>query len=122
MRSLAASLLMFALVIGAVIANGIYVTRISDEISELASEIADAAPDGALSPTDELVHFWEKHKLFLELGLGSSGIERLNELVISLRFAVSDGDHREIARICALIREQCADVSLHERLSLHGII
>ena len=122
MRSLIISLILFAVVCGAIVANGIYVTRISERIASLAAELPEQSHESAVRSVDELTDYWEKHRTFLGLGLGSSGIEHLNELIISLRYAVSDRNALETARLCALIREQCADISLHERLSIHGIL
>ena len=122
MRSLIISLILFAVVCGTIVANGIYVTKISERISSLASELPERSQEGAERAAAELSDFWERHRTFLGLGLGSSGIEHLNELIVSLHYAVSSKDEIEIARLCALIREQCSDISLHERLSIHGIL
>lgn len=120
MRSLISALLLFLIVLGAITLNSIFLHRSADEMLGTASVLPYSEEQE--EQLEELESFWDKRRTLLSLSVKYDYIERMNDLLISLRAAISAGNHTEVERICLLICELCDSLSQYERISIHSLL
>lgn len=121
MRSVAVSAVLFAIVFLLIIFNGIFIKRTLVDIETIAEKIA-SSPKDAKADSEDLKKIWDKCRTFVELSVEYNQISRMDELLISLEYAVGAKDEKESARLCDLIIELCHEISSHQKLSLQGIL
>jgi hypothetical protein len=119
MRAFIISSLIFAAVLGGVIANAVFVADTADRLCALTSEII--TDTGSASAVDELERVWQKRHLPLSISVDLDTVERIDELMISLRSAYAEGAHQEIRRLCLIINDTCEELSRYERLSFYAL-
>lgn len=117
MRSFIASMLLFAIFCCAIAANSVYVSSSCDDMRACAEHIKS----GSTSSISELEALWRSHRYLFGFSVAESKIERMDELILSLRSAINAQSSSEIPRLCSLIEELCEDISIYERITLQSI-
>lgn len=107
MKSFLGSLLVFALMLGMIISNYLYITRACEEI---ARKIEDLPPcEEATDAAAELESYWKDRKAIFSISISKQQLDKMALCVAELSHATATGDARlfERTRIHALclIRE-----------------
>lgn len=119
MKSFIVALLLFLLMVGLVILNSFYVNQTLEKISELSDEISNS--EQCHSALNELIEYWFDSRALLGFSIKETKLERMTELIESLKSACQAKDTGEIKRICALIRELCKETRDYEKISIQSI-
>lgn len=107
MSSIKISYLVLILCISFVIANGLYLNYITDELYERAEEIeVDAA--GAKERAEELYSFFEKHQRLISITVSHDDLRDIDdemcELIGALRVDDTEGAEITKSRLCGSLR------------------
>ena len=120
MRSFIISSALLVIVLCAIIANAVIVSGTARHICSLADDLkSDTADEATLS---ELERVWQERHLLLSISVQLDTIERINELIVSLRSAYNAGASQEIIRLCTVISDLCDEIAEYERLSFYAIL
>ena len=115
MKSFIAVLVIFALLLVLIVSNAIYVRRIFSEISELASQVEES------DDIREIPNIWSKSQRILSFSIEADEIERMNDLMESLRTSIAADNPYDISKYCRLIKELAEELIEYERISLDSI-
>lgn len=121
MKALAVSLILFILIVSATTANGIYSYGTLNKIDELSNEISSSAVKDSQALIQQLESFWLERRSLLGFGIQESKLERMSELIISLKCAHELNSPPDIKRLCSLIHELCEEIIQYEKISFQGI-
>lgn len=121
MRSLIVAIILFIIIVSAVVVNSIYVCRLLGNIERISAEISSTVGKSAASAISDLESTWSSNRTIISLSVESGRIERMDELIISLKSALSAQSEHEVLRLCRLISELCREILVHQRLSFHGL-
>jgi len=119
MRSFIISLILFIVVILCIILNAAYVTKSCKQLDHLSQEIS--AGNNRNANIQEISEYWKNNRSMLGLSIRMNEIERMNDLIESLRASYSAQNESEIQKSCALISELALDLSRYERISVKSI-
>lgn len=115
MKALIISLILTFILITAVILNAIYISRVTEKMKSLVTEINQGGSvDKAF---EELDGIWSKHKKFFTISVGFEEIDHITEYITRLGCAIENGNAADIRRNCALLQNFFDDVTRHERVS-----
>ena len=110
--------LTLALIVG-VIANTVYVSRVTEQMKSLVTEICQSSSaDKAFEKLDDI---WSRHKNLFAISVGFEEIDHVTEYITRLGFALEEGDGIDVRRNCALLQNFFGDVTRHEGISLLNI-
>lgn len=118
MKSFVIAVILFALTLGCVIFNAIYVNQSLEKISELSKKVAPCDNPDALS---ELKEYWYRSRDLLGFSVKETKLERMTELIEALSAARQSNNIEEAQKICTLIQELCLETRQYERISIHSI-
>ena len=119
MKAFIISLILTIILVIAVIANAIYISRITEQMKSLVTEICrGSSRDKAF---EELNNIWAHNKSFFTISVGFDEIDHVTEYVTRLGFAIEEHDDIGIRRNCALLENFLSDVTRHESISLLNI-
>ena len=119
MKSFIASLILFIAVIFFTILNSIYISKSCEEIDYLTRQIAsDDDRDVAIQKISQL---WKSKRIIFELSIKTNEIERMNDLIESLKASHSSQNEAEIQKNCILISELVIDFARYESISIKSI-
>ena len=119
MKALVATLVLFALLVGAVIANSIYVDSVCSKIKKSADELKSATQKEQL--ISSLKALWKKSKPILSLSIRANEIERMNDFIESLEASHNAQNDAEFQKYCTLISALAEEFASYERISANSI-
>ena len=120
MRIFVFSIVIFCLIVAAVVANGIYVRSITEELRSLAGAAYEkSAPSDSLGA---LVEKWDRHKPFLCLSASLREIDSATEYLLKLEDAVSRGDRGAARQSYLLFCNALRDIERYEELTPENIL
>ena len=119
MKSLVAALILFSVLLGCIIFNGIYVRNTCNEISKLCQSLQSGEDKSSIS--SNILAIWKKSKPLLELSIRMSEIERMSDLIEGLHSSVILKNEAEIKKYCSLIIDHANDIAKQEGISLSSI-
>lgn len=119
MRAFITALLLFAILIGAVIANAIYIQVTCDKISDAAKSLKSAKQREPL--LYEIKALWDKNHLPLNFSIRANEVERMNDLIESLIASHLAQNEAEFQKYCNLISELADEFSNYEKISFRSI-
>ena len=114
MKSFIAAILLFFLTVGCIVFNSVYVSSALEDLSQMAKQVA---ADNSASPQD-LKELWEHYRSPLSFSVKESKLERMSELVESLRFT---SNRAEADKLCILIIELCDEMRQYEKISIQSL-
>ena len=118
MRSTIISIILFSLLLGGIIWNGIFVRQVSNTLTEYA--------DTLVSPSDQelrsLEKYWEEKRSWIGLSVSGSYLDSVEKIIISLRSAYDLGNESEYQKNLALFRQAAETVGKAERVSIENIL
>ena len=119
MKAFIISLVLTVILIVGIIANTVYISRVTEQMKSLVTEICrGSSSDKAFEQLDEI---WARHKNFFAISVGFEEIDHVTEYITRLGFALEEGDGVDIRRNCALLQNFFGDVTRHESISLLNI-
>ena len=119
MKALTATLILFALLIGVVVANSIYVRSVSQKIGDIAEDLKTASSkEDAIS---NLKSIWHRNKPYLNLSIRANEIERMNDLIEALEASYNAQNEAEFQKYCILISELAEEFSHYETISPNSV-
>ena len=119
MKALTATLILFALLIGAVVANSIYVRSVSQKIGSIAEELKTASSKE--ETISNLKSIWSKNKPYLNLSIRANEIERMSDFIESLDASYAAQNEAEFQKYCTLISALAEEFASYERISPNSI-
>ncbi len=119
MKSLIAALILFAVIVGMIIANSFYVRGVCESMMELCAEIPNSTENK--KEAEALETLWQKHHPFLDLSINANELELMNEFVAGLVASVNAKRPADIEKYCSLIIELCEEFKRHEGISLQSL-
>ena len=119
MKSFVVALILFITVIFFTILNSIYITQSCEQINFISNQIAsDSDREANIQRISET---WESKRIIFELSIRTNEIERMNDLVESLKASYLSQNEAELQKNCALISELATDLSRYESISIKSI-
>lgn len=110
------ALVLFALLLGFITFNYIYVNRAASELSSMAYEISASTDD-----VEALSSAWETKKAIVGLSSGMSKIDSIYDLLDTLYVCAEIGDTAEFERTRALTVNAFEDLAEFESFSIEDI-
>ena len=118
MKSFIIAVILFALTLGCVILNAIYVNQSLDKISELSRQVSLCEESDSLS---KLKEYWYESRNLLGFSIKETKLERMTELIEALWAARKANNIAETQKLCILIQELCEETREYERISIYSI-
>ncbi|MBE6625133.1 MAG: DUF4363 family protein [Ruminococcaceae bacterium] len=104
---------------GIVIWNGITVSRISDDMSEIASGIESLEDEEALRKLEEI---WHEHRLILSISVPHRVTDELDRTLVLLRKKFDEGISTEIPETVALAIKSIEELRTHSLVDANNIL
>ncbi len=118
MKSFVAVLIILFIIIALAIANALYVANVFSRLSELSKEVIGGSGDDGVA---NILSLWQKNEALLSLSIEADELERMNDLIESLKLASEIDNTYELRKYCRLISELSDELMNYERLSLQSI-
>lgn len=118
MRSFILSIIIFAILLTAVIANSIYIHRSCDKMAQLSLSLKETDIEGA----QELSTLWQKCQPIFSISIHDSHIEKVTELTENIKSAVTLGNGAEFNKSIILLVKLLEELKQNEEISFQGII
>ena len=118
MKTFIFSMVLFFIILLVITANAIYVHRVCDEMSAIAST-------PGLSPEEKatlLCKKWKDSKAIFSFSVHEESIDRMDDLTQGLKSAIAESNRAEIDKQLFLLQELLEKFSQNEEISLQGII
>lgn len=122
MKSFLASLILFALMLGAILWNTFYISRVSEDLYESLNALPAAADPDVLTKALELQSYWEKHAPTVGLSVSYTVTDRLSEQAATLVACASCGDTFGFQTAKALFWDAVGDMTRLEKISIENIL
>ena len=118
MRTLIASIILFAVLIAIIIGNIFYINYATSTIRQYTEAIT---PGGSSEPVDALTDFWKTHKKYIALSVSYARLDSMCELIIKLENAHKTGNAAAIERNKELIFDDLDGITRFEKISIENI-
>ncbi len=118
MKSFVAVLIILFIIIALVIVNSVYVTSVFSELSELSENIINGSEGDGV---ENIMLLWQKSKAMLSVSIEADELERMNDLIESLRHASEINDTYALNKYCRLISELSNELMSYEQISIQSI-
>ena len=120
MKAWIASLCLFLLLIGVIIANAIYVHRVTDHLREATEALVfdEASTADAL---DALWEYWNRHRALIALSIGFRELDHVCETMISLRASYDTRSASDFEQYRRLLADAADEISRLERFSVENL-
>ena len=102
MRSFVISAIIFSALLICIIANSIFLNRVSADIISIADGIAE---DFSPHELDKLESYWENHKSIVGATVGYRKLDQVCEAIISLRAACESGNYSDARLHLVLLKD-----------------
>lgn len=122
MKSFIATLILCSLMIVGVIANAIYVNRLSSELL-LRIENLPSTPSADSEPLAQaFLDFWLSHAEWIKFSAGFQATDRITEYALTILAAIETNDSYGYRSAMALIADAVDDLARHERFSFENLL
>jgi len=120
MKGFIISIIIFAAVLSAVIANNCYVHVSIEELMQNAQNVyMDQDADQSLT---ELISLWERKKAVFALSANFRQIDSATEHLLSLKSAHESGNSRAVEQYYLLFCNALQDIRRYEKISIENIL
>ncbi len=120
MKAFLCSAAAFLLLVGVIIGNCVWVSRVTASVEQALQELPPAAE--ALPAIERLLEDWQARETLLGLSIPANELEDVTDQLILLRAGAELGDAEGFARAKALCLENVARIRCLERFSLIYIL
>lgn len=118
MKTLIASVILFALLVIIIIGNIFYIKRTTDKLRSYTEAITADSP---ASDMERLSSFWKDNKKFIALSVSYTELDDICELIIRLESAHKTGNTDAIERNKELIFDELVGITRFEKISIENI-
>lgn len=120
MKSFAASLILFAIMITALTINGIYINNVTDTLKQSTLSITH----NDLSPEQiETIHrYWQKNIDIISISVNFHETESITESILSMKAYANIPDSPEFQYAKSKLLETLDKISLGEKISISNIL
>ena len=118
MKSFVTVLILLFIIIALVIVNSIYVTSVFSQLSDLAEGIINGYGNDGV---ENILSLWQKSKALLSFSIEADELERMNDLIESLKLASETENTHDLNKYCRLISELSDELMNYERVSLQSL-
>ena len=119
MKSLICALIIFLILTVSIFVNSFYVKNTMEHICDLTLKLEDSEN---AEEKNAVVVFWTDNRILLSLSIEADELERMNDLIETLRTIDVFDERAELQKHCRLIRELAAELSSYESISIDGIL
>lgn len=119
MKSFITVLIIFAILISLITLNSLYVSKTFTEILNISDSIANKHEEA--SGINTIITIWEKSKKILSFSIESDEMERMNDLIESLRVAYLSNNTYDLNKYCRLIGGLAKELMEYEKISFSSI-
>ena len=119
MKAFWASVILFALLVTAVSVNAVFVHRFTHKLIHTAHRLEQAEKRDAL--LRDLENDWNRNRTWLTLSMKQSDLNRVDELLVILRWAHDEQNEDSFLKHRALLVQVATEFNRTERLSLQNI-
>ncbi len=106
-----------ALIIGAVTANSIYVTRVTDELIQCV-ELLDTNKESY----DKLVNLWDKNSSILCLSSSTKETDKIEDMIAAIGSLYKSQDFLGLEEKKSLLINYIRLISNHEKVTIENIV
>ena len=119
MKTLIASIALFAILIIIIIGNVLYVNHVTETIRHYTEQ---AYVGGSSEPVEKLTRFWQVNKKYIALSVSHEHLDSLSELIIKLEGAYKAGNTAILETTKQLIFDDLAGITRFEKISIENIL
>ena len=119
MKSFVAVLIIFTIVLVLVTLNSLYVSNIFSKISDISARISHGREQ--TKEINTILEAWSRSQKILSFSIEADEIERMNDLMESLRTAYLTDNSYERSKYCRLIESLSKELMEYEKISLDSI-
>lgn len=120
MKTFWCSLVVFLLLIGTITSNFIYVRRTTDEMIHLTQEIP-VEPVMAEEALNTLSDYWSKHRDWLGMSVSYVELNRVGELIVSMKSSREQDETADFLRDRALLIPLIEEIRRLEQFGVWNI-
>ena len=120
MKAWIASLFLFVLLIGIIIANAVYIHRVSAHLQSAANSLCFESEQTAQT-LDELSAYWRRHRARIALSISYRDLDHVCETIISLRAAYDTQSASDFENYRQLLSDVAGEISRLERFSVENL-
>ena len=122
MKQVVIVLVLFGLMIGGIVWNGIYINKEGSRISARLEELPEAPGEEAARMARELEESWKKESKIAGLSVGATAMDRVSETLAQLVAAAECGDYYGYHSARALLLDVVNDLPRLERFRIDNLI
>lgn len=122
MKTLIATLVLLALMLGGICVNYFYVNRVADELLAMAENLPEAGEETAGESVRELREYWETRSAYIGLSVGYTVTDRVSEQTVTLDACASTGDVFGYRIAQKLLIDAVGDMRRLESFSLENLL
>lgn len=119
MKALIISLILFSLLIFCTVTNAVFINDSASFIADSAKKLQSC--DDCDETISELEDHWKKNRPLIGLSIPHNQLDKISDLIISLRIAYSSGNTVEVKKYAALLSESADTLRRTERISIENI-
>ena len=120
MKAWIASLCLFLVLIAIIVANAIYVHRVTDHLQAVARELR-FEDEKTAADLDELSAYWDHHRTFIALSIGYRELDHVCETILYLRAAYDTKSASDFEAYRRLLSDTADEISRLERFSVENL-
>ena len=122
MRSFLITLLLLAGMLLGIFANSLYINNVANEMLKRLEELPDALDEDCASRARELLDYWNRQALFVDLSVSYITLDRVTEQAVLLVAAAECGDLYGYRAALALLRDAVEDMRRFDVFSMESIL
>lgn len=122
MKSFYISLLLFALMLGGIVANFIYINRVADEMTEMIDALPALSDPACLSASKNICDFWLEKADLVALSVSFGVVDRVSEQTTLLVGCAACHDVYGYQTALSLLKDAVGDMRRLERFSIGNLL
>lgn len=118
MKAVIISIILFCLLLGGILWNGIFANEVSGVLVEYGERLSEPCEDTLSS----LENYWESKRNLLGLSISGTYLDGVEKTIIAMRAAFESGNGSEYLKNLSLFRRSAEDIGQAERIALENIL
>ena len=120
MKAWIISLVLFILLLGLIIGNAVYIHRVAARLCEISDSLVFDEEETE-ARFEMLEAYWERNRAFIALSISYRELDRVAEMMISLRSAYETKNASDFEEYRRLFRDVADEISRFERFSVENL-
>lgn len=122
MKSLYVSLVLFAVMLGGIVTNFVYINRTADKMTEMLDALPALTEPACLEATQEICDFWLEEADLVALSVSYTVVDRVSEQAALLVSCAACHDFYGYHSALALLKDAVGDMRRLERFSIGNLL